>query len=77
MEEEYWDVELKASQYIPIIKEFIFTRKGTITDTFDHEGASIFLLRVFMTKELADQVALQKGVKIVEKPPRYRGQGRG
>ena len=74
MEPEYWDVQLKASRHIPIIKEFIFTHGGTVTDTFDHEGAGIYMLRVFMTKELADQVALLKGIKIVEKPPRMRGQ---
>jgi hypothetical protein len=72
-EKSYWDVELKKSKFIPEITKFIECNDGDVTDTFDHEGAGIYLLRVFMTKELADTVALKKGVKIVEKPPRYKG----
>jgi hypothetical protein len=74
MDEEYWDVELTASKYIPPVKEYILSHGGTVTDVFDHEGSSIYLMRVFMTRSLATDVSTEKGVYVVEKPPRYRGQ---
>lgn len=73
-EKSYWDVELKKSKFIPEITKFIKDNDGDVTDTFDHEGAGIHLLRVVMTKELADTLVIKKGVKTVEKPPRYTGQ---
>jgi hypothetical protein len=72
--ERYWDVELKASRFIPPVKKFIEDNCGKVTDVFDHEGAGIYLMRVLMTKFLADMVISQKGVKHVEKPPRCTGQ---
>jgi hypothetical protein len=69
----YWDVELKTRKSITPITNYIVEHGGAVTDTFNHEGSGIYLLRARMTLELSEDVKKQKGVFLVEKPPRITG----
>ncbi len=69
----YWDVELKTRKSITTIGNYIIENGGEVTDTFNHLDSDIFLLRARMTPELAGEVQKQKGVIVVEKPPRIIG----
>jgi len=69
----YWDVELKTRQGITPITYFIIENGGAVTDTFNHEESSIYLLRARMIPELAEEVRKKSQVTSVEKPPRYTG----
>jgi hypothetical protein len=70
----YWDVELKTRKGITPITNFIVEHGGAVTDTFSHEGSSIYLLRARMNLELVEEVKKQSHVLSVEKPPKYVGQ---
>lgn len=69
----YWDVELKTSKGITPITNYIIRNGGAVTDTFNHDGSAIYLLRARMGMGLAEDVRKQKGVQSVEKPPRLQG----
>jgi hypothetical protein len=68
----YWDVELTSSKGITPITNYIIRNGGAVTDTFNHDGSAIYLLRARMGMGLAGEVRKQQHVMSVERPPRVQ-----
>lgn len=70
----FYDVELHKEADVVKASRFIESNGGIITDTFIHNGAGIYLLRVRMSVALADDLRHWKAIKSVEDPPKLKPQ---